>query len=249
VTLVLTFVLGVVAFTAFFWGLSLVIQGWLYSGPADRLPLRALAGGLAISCFLTGWVYANTRLATHKDKYGTLFEFTPSSVREVAEFKAIRQNQSKKETQVDFTWTGEVRSGKFVEKSNNTKEFKLNTSEYLTVALLIPDTGGKEARFDAELEKGAYKTKAEDSNAERWFREKDGSRYLDGKNPRLMLIPSTGALLAALALNFAHFALWILIFWLGLRYQVGHGIIMTLIFGLVTMLIIMPLLFNLNAVK
>jgi hypothetical protein len=249
VTLVLTFVLGVVAFTALFWGLCVVVQGWLYSGPADRLPLRALAGGLAISCFLTSWVYANTRLATHKDKYGTLFEFTPSSVREVAEFKAVRQYANKKENTVEFSWTGEARNGKFVEKKDNTKDFKLNTSEYLTIALLLPEADGKEVRFDADLEGGRYKSKADDPNAERWFKEKDGSRSLDGKAPRLLLIPNTGALIAALAINFGHFLLWVMIYWLGLRFELGHSVIMTIIFGLVTMLIVVPLLFNLNAVK
>lgn len=248
-TLVLTFALGLMAFTALLWGLSVVLQGWLYSGTVDRLPIRALAGGLALSCFLTSWVYANTRLATHKDKYGTLFEFVASGVTEVGEFKAVRQLATKKETTTEFTWTGEKRNGKFVEKGNASKEFKLNTSDYLTVALLIPDAGGQEVRFDAELEGGRYKAKADDSNAERWFREKGGSRYLDGKAPRILMVPSFTALVVALAINFAHFAIWVLVFWLGLRYQVGHSLMLTIIFGLVTMLVVVPLLFNLNAVK
>ena len=248
-TLVLTFVLGVMAFTAFFWGLSLAIQGWLYSEPVDRLALRALAGGLAISCFLTSWVYANTRLASHKDKYGTLFEFTPSTVREVESFKAVRQTVTKRELTTEFSWTGADRSGQFVEKANPTKEFKLNTSDYLTIALLIPEADGKEVRFNADMENGRYKAPADNSNAERWFYEENGSRFLDGKVPRLMMVPSPGALMAALAINLAHFVLWVIVFWLGLRYLVGHSLILTAIFGLVTMLVVMPLLFNLNAVK
>lgn len=248
-TLILTFVLLVFALTALFWGLSVVLQGWLYSVPADRLPLRALAGGLALGCFLTFWVYANTRWATHKDKYGTLFEFTPSSVKEIDNFKAVRKLITKRELITEFVWTGETRSGQFVEKNAPTKEFKLNSSEYLTVALLIPDANGQDVRFDAEMEGDRYKTRAQDSNAEFWFQESGGSRYLDGKNPRLLMIPSTGALLAALALNLFHFVLWVLVWWLGLRYLLGHSLILTAMFGLVTMLVVMPLLFTTNAVK
>ena len=80
VVLILTLVLGTFALTALFWGLALFVQGYLYNQPADKLPLRALAAGLGVAIFLTGWTYLNTR-ATHKDKYGVLHEFVATYLR------------------------------------------------------------------------------------------------------------------------------------------------------------------------
>jgi hypothetical protein len=249
--LVLTLVLGTVGLTALFWALAVSVQGYLYNQPADKLPLRALVAGLGVAIFLTGWTYLNTR-AAHANKYGVLHEFVATSQVEVNEFEAVRQwprlkneKGQPKETTAPFKWQpGGPGGGKFVEADTG-KEFQTNTSDYMTVALLVP-AGGSKARFEAELQDGAYTTRADD---ERRFTEQGGGRFIDARNPRHMEVPSTGGLVVAVAVNVLHFVVWFLAFWLGLRFTVGHSLGLAAAFGAASMLILMPLLFDLNKVK
>ena len=48
--LIILFLVTLVLF-ALFWGGGLVAQGYLYQQPADRLPIRALAGALLVGSF------------------------------------------------------------------------------------------------------------------------------------------------------------------------------------------------------
>jgi len=61
--------------------------------------LRALVAGLAVALFLTMWVYVNTR-ADSKDKYGTFFEFKPTSAKEITQFEAVRYGVNTKDEKV-----------------------------------------------------------------------------------------------------------------------------------------------------
>ncbi len=250
-TLALTLVLGTVALTALFWGLTVVLQGYLYNQVADRIPLRAVVGGLAVASFITFWTYLNTH-ASHPDKYGPVLALdhmmNPTTYKDVTEFEAVRRLGVKdekgqpKETTVPFKWEGDLRTGRFVEPGT-TKEFKTNSSEYVTVALLVPD-GDRKVRFDAVLDDaGRYAT----PNKE--FREEGGPRYIEGASPRRMIVPSTAALVLALAVNVLHLVVWFLVFWLVMRFTAGHAIGLTAVFGGVAMFVLMPLLFNLNAPK
>src|SRR5687767_3279135 len=125
-----------------FWGLALFVQGYLYNQPADRLPLRALVAGLGVALFLTGWTYLNTR-ATHEDKYGVLHRFVATSQVPVNEFEAVRRLGIKdekgqpKEVTVPFKWEPAGAGGQFVEVETG-KKFEINTSNYMTVAMLVP---------------------------------------------------------------------------------------------------------------
>lgn len=257
VTLALTLVVSAVALTALFWGLALVAQGYLYGQPADRLPLRAVVAGLACGLFLTVWTYANTR-ASHPDKYGTVFEFTPTGTKEVSEFEAVRrygkmdgktatwlldEKGQPKETTTKYTWQGEAGGGKFVEAGTG-KEFRLNDANSLTLALLVPDDG-KTVRFEAPVKDGVYATKKEEVR----FEEQGGSRYIEGGRPRQMVVPSASAFALAVLLNVGHFVVWFLAFWLVLRFSAGHAALFVLVLGSVAMLVVMPLVFQMNTPK
>jgi hypothetical protein len=210
------------------------------------LPLRALVAGLLVACFLTFWTYTNTR-ASHPDKYGTLFEFKPQAVRTVDEFEAVRRfaykdaNGQPREETIPFRWQAAGGGGRFVNPATN-QEFRLNTATYMTVALLVPE-GDRKVRFDAVLNGDTYAT------PERRFVEEGGSRFIDGTNPRLMAVPSSSAFVLALALNAAHFLVWLVAFWPILRYSLGHALMLTILFGGVTMVVVMPMLFQMNLPK
>jgi hypothetical protein len=256
-TLVLTLVLSAVALTALFWGLAVTLQGYLYNQPADRLPLRALAAGLGLAIFLTAWTYLNTR-ASHLDKFGVLFGFdhmmVATSTREVDEFEAVRRLRIKdekgqpKEVAVPFRWqAGGAGGGRFVEPGT-AREFRINTSDYMTVALLVPEADGSKTRFEAVTADGTY---ARQGGYVR-FEEQGGSRFIDADEaagPRRMEVPSAGGLAAALAVNVLHYVAWLLAFWLGLRFTFGHALGLAAVFGTVSMVVLMPLLFKVNEPK
>ncbi|HET6574738.1 MAG TPA: hypothetical protein VFG68_14115 [Fimbriiglobus sp.] len=252
VVLVLTLVLGTVGLTAMFWGLALFVQGYLYNQPADKLPLRALAAGLGVAVFLTGWTYLNTR-ASHVNKYGALHEFSATTQKPVDEFEAVRRLAIKdekgqpKEVTVPFKWEpGGPGGGRFVEAATG-KEFQVNTANYMTVALLVPEAGGK-ARFNAKLKDGVYAREGDNIR----FEEQGGVRYIEtstSNNLRHMEVPSTGGFAVAVAINVLHYVVWFLAFWLGLRFTVGHALGLAAAFGTASMLVLMPLLFERNELK
>ena len=81
--LILTFAGLVVGFFAFFWGTTLFLQSSLYNAPTTKLPIRAAIAAFLVGGFVTFWTFVNTR-AESKDRYGTLFEFNPTSSHEFA---------------------------------------------------------------------------------------------------------------------------------------------------------------------
>jgi len=245
VPLVFTLIGLFFALTVMFWGLSLFLQGYLYSEPADKLPLRAIVAGLFVALFMTGWTYANTR-ASHKDKYGTLFEFAPGEVRPISEFEGVRRYNIK---ELDGKWREEMvkftrppGGNTFYETNAPEKQFELSKSTYVYIALIVPD-GDAKVRLETPVsEKFVYE------DPERFYREPDGKRYLEGTDPQRMVIPSAGAYATALALNAGLFLVWLAAFWLVVRFSIGHSLGLTAVFGGIVLFVVMPLLFNSNAV-
>lgn len=245
-TLLLTFLGVSLVVFALLWATAAVLQPYLYSEVAERMPLRAAIGGVAIGAFLTFWTYANTR-AEYLDKYGTLFEFTSTGTREISEFEAVRRLNRKG---ADGQWAEETvafkrlpgRSGEFAEGGDPARKFLTNTASYMTIALLVPEGEGK-ARFEAELDRGgtAYR-----SSTEKVFRERGGRRYIETVAPGVVHAPSRWAMIAAILLNVLHFALWFAVFWPVMRFGSEAALGGAAVFGLVTMLMVMPLLFVAN---
>lgn len=238
-TLALTFVGLVVGLFAFFWGTALFLQSALYNVAAEKLPIRALLAAFLVGGFLTFWTFVNTR-AESKDRYGTLFEFNPTSSHDFTEFTAIRRDANKRETPVSYKKV----SGSYVEVQEPTRPFKMNSADFLVSALEVKD-GDKGVRFDAQLDKnGNY---AGGSN--KLFREAGGRRYIEfGQTnvPSPMFAPSTAAMLGAVGLNVLNFVVWFVALWPVLRYTVGHAVGGAAGLGVFVMLLVMPLLFEKN---
>jgi hypothetical protein len=254
VTLLLILVLVTLVLFGLFWGGSLIAQGYLYNQPADQLPLRAAAAALLVGSFLTVWCWIDRR---NPGKYDTFFEFAPYSTKEFPEFEAIRwtavAGQFKKDEQGNLIETPPTKfkrapGGKtavFVEEGSG-QPFKLNDSRMMTAALLVKvDEAGEPVRFNAVLKE---RTSVPQYTDERRFNEVNGSRYIMADETRLgtVFVPSTGVVAAALLLNLAHFAVWFVACWLILRFGWGHALGFATVFGLVTMLLVMPLLFKPN---
>ena len=237
--LALSFAGLVVGFFAFFWGTALFLQGSLYNTPASKLPIRAAIAAFLVGGFLTFWTMVNTR-AESKDRYGTFFEFNPTSSHNFSEFTAIRRDANKKETPVPHKKV----SGKFVEAQDQTRAFRMNSADFVVSALEVKE-GDKTTRFEAEFDaRGNYK-----GGSNKVFVEKDGRRFIEfGQSniPTPIYAPSRGALFAALGLNALLFVVFFVAFWPVLRYTVGHSIGGAAAIGLFVMLLLMPLLFEKN---
>ena len=74
--------------------------------------------------------------------------------------------------------------------------------------------------------------------------EEKGSRYLQTDQLGVIYVPSTWAVILALLLNLLHFAIWFVAFWPILQFTRGHALALTAVFGILTMLLVMPLLFE-----
>ena len=88
-SLLLIFLALAAAFAGLLFVVSLFLQGYFYEAPADRLPLRALVGGLVAAGFICFWINLNAK-SSSKDKYGTLFDFNSTPTRDYDSFTAIR---------------------------------------------------------------------------------------------------------------------------------------------------------------
>ena len=190
----------------------------------------------------------NTR-ADSENKYGTFFEFNPTGAKEIKEFDAVRYSvNTKDEKTVPFTLQTGTKAPTFADPEGH--KFKLADAGggYVTVALMVPDADGKKSRFDAEMRDEPRVGKVY-STENKLFKEKGGSRYLEGETPNQIFAPSSGTLFLAMALNVLMFVAWFIAFWPILQYLTGHALGLSLVFGVLTMVVLMPLLFKLNKPK
>jgi len=238
--LILTFSVLFVAAFAVVLGLSLFLQAYLYNEPVEKIALRAAVGGLAISVYLTGWIYINTRAATD-NKYGAIHEFKPTASTDVLKFEAIRRNRNKLEISVPYS---KLPTEREFRSDAEKKPFRVNTSDDLTVAILIKEEGKAEpTRFEAVLESELmYDGKLE----KKTFREKGGPRFIEDDAPGSVISPSGGVVAIAIALNLMHLAVWFVVFWLVMQFQWGHALGLATVLGVALTIVMMPLLFTLN---
>jgi hypothetical protein len=263
VTLLITLVLITLVLFALFLGGGLVAQGYLYQEPADRLPLRALAGAVLVSSFVALWVMIDARAP---GKYDTFFRFSPYQTKEFTEFEAVRwvapdgvnlkkdEGGNKAEVLVKFKKGTGSRSNTFVEAATG-EPFQLNSSgksgeSYMTGAILArPGPEAEPVRFDATTREQGSRVNYVTGPEGRQFKEKGGSRYVQADQLGVVYEPSTGAIVLALLINLLHFVVWFAAFWPILQFTRGHAFILATVFALVTMLVVMPLLFERNRAK
>ena len=234
------------AFAAF-WGLALFVQRYLYQEPADKLVLRAAVAGLLLGCFVTGWVYVNTR-ASGANRYGVIHDFHPNDVSgPVPKFQAVRTYpNAKKEETVAFERQVVGGGHRYLDADKRT--FAVNSAEFLTTALVLDD-GGQPVRYEAVMN-GQSQYVGEKYT----FREKDGGRSIelgrpyDPVEPVAVTSPSGGVVFLALLLNVLHFVVWFACFWPVLRFNVGHALGLAAVFTAGATVLLMPLLFQANAV-
>lgn len=258
--LLTTLLLCTVALFALFWGGSLLAQGYLYNQPADRLPLRAAIAAVLVGGFITSWV-AIDRGAP--GKYDTFFEFAGERAVEINEFEAVRWQafpsgnmigfkKNDRNEKVEITSKVKRASGKsggFVDELTG-KAFALNGTmpdgtQYLTGAVVVKGEDGNPIRLNAEV-KEDNRSGAVYVGDVATFKEPKGSRYVRGDQMGRLIIPSSGTVAVSLLVNAILFLVWFVALWPVLRFGWGHALGFAAVFGLLSMLVLMPLLFKPN---
>lgn len=247
----LTLLLVTVVLFGLFLGGGLVAQGYLYQEPADRLPVRALGAAVLVASFLTLWVAIDRRVP---GKYDTLFAFAPYDTRTFDEFEAVRWVSDGSKLKADPSGNlvevkaafkrGQGAKGKTFFEEGTGAEFKPSTTSYMTGAIVFkPDPDAEPVRFNAVLKDGKSSVKTYAASPPR-FQEEKGSRYVEGDFLGVVYVPSTKTVVLALLLNLLLFVVWFAAFWPILNFTGWHAFALTVVFGLVTMLLVMPLLFK-----
>ena len=217
------------------WLAAVLLQGWLYNDLATRLPLRALGGGAVLALFLTGWC------AIYKadpGRFDTLFSFKTEALDQTAaEFQSVRRVGKEEKKPVKYTRGG---TGAEFTAADTGKVWKRSDADGMVVALLIPEKGKTEpTRFTAQLQPdGTFPP-----GGVRYVEEK-GSRYTDEASLGQVYRVRSFAIIGNLFANFLHAVLWVVVFWLGMRFALGHAVGIGLAFWGVTMIAVQPALFG-----
>jgi hypothetical protein len=243
---------------AMFWGLTLFLQRYLYNEPADKLPLRAAVGGLLLGCFVGFWVYVNTR-ASGENKYGVIHEFSPNDVsapvtKFVAQRKKLDTNQKVVGDEAvtferQLTDKGQRYLPTSPKPAGEPKPFAVTASGHYTHALVV-EQDGQQVRYEAVMN-----DKLQYQGAKYTFVDKAGGRTIeisrgleaDPAEPVQVVAASGGAVFLAIGLNVLHLVVWFAVFWPVLRFNVGHAIGLAVVCFAMSTVILMPLLFQTNA--
>ena len=251
--LLLVFAVMAVGLFALFLGGTLVAQGYLYQQPADRLPVRALAGAVLLAGFLTAWAAIDRG---QPGRYDTFFNFSGYSTAEFTEFEAVRWPVERGELKTDaggaqveevvkFKRSAGGKGADFIEEGT-TKPFELMTGRYMTGAIRVQGPGdAAPVRYNAVVTTApGGKAKYYPDAQQRKFVEEKGSRYVETARLGTLFVPSTGTVAGALLLNFLLLVAWVAVVWPVLRFALGHALLLAAVGTLVTMLVFMPLLFK-----
>lgn len=237
-TIILIFALLFFGFTALLWGGTLIVQGYLYSEPAERLGLRATISGAALALFFAFWALLDQQTPGY---YGHFFAFESQERTELDGFTAEREFATGTTKNVEYA-VRRAGPGSRTYLGPDGKPFTPRSTDWLVKALLVKVNEGDEGpvRFEAEMDDGAF---AEPLR----YTEVDGDRFIEGGSIGILTDPQPGRVVINLLLNLLHFVLWFGLICFVMEYHYGHALLMTFFLGLIGMLVILPVLFAQNA--
>lgn len=253
--LVLTLVGVTGAAFAAFWGLSLFAQKYLYSEPADKLVLRAAVAGLLLGCFVTLWVYINTRAGGNR--YAAIHQFEPFQTLPPADtFEAVHTlppgrtpNTLTRTYERVNTPTGQQYLSVPDANTPDRKPLRFMSPDSMITAITLTDPATKApVKFEAVLVNGRF-------GGEKFrFQEVGGGRTIEvsqeAKDPPVAVtVPSGGVVFLAVLLNVLHLVVWVVCFWPVLRFGLWHAVGLAVVFCAAFTLLIMPMLFDANKVQ
>ena len=236
--LLLLLVALTLVFALVLWLGSVFLQGWLYSDLANRLPVRALVGGLVLALFHVGWT------AIYKadpGRFDTLTNFKTETLDGTYdEFQSVRRVGKEEQKPVRFVRRG---SSNDFESTQTGRPWNRSDADGMVVALLVKEKGSDQpTRFDANLDPRTGNFRPPEETR---YEADGGKRYMDlsalGKVYRKRSLAYLGNFFA----NFLHLAVWVAVLWPVMRFSLGHAIGLGLALWGLTMLVVQPILFGL----
>jgi hypothetical protein len=213
---------------------TVVIQGYLYSEPADGLEWRAPAAGAAVGLFFGVWCLLEARAP---GRYDTLFNFSDRDVTRVDQFWSERTGERGKE-EVPYR-RGYSDRGRVIYVDPEGRPWRRSDNGLMTA--IIIEEGGQRRRFEAEMNPdGTFHV--EPNRPLRYDEVGGRGRVMTADAPGEFVTTRYGLLVGNLLLNLAHFLVWFACFWLLLRFQWSHAFGLAVVFWLAFALLVWPVL-------
>jgi hypothetical protein len=209
---------------------SLWIQRYIYNEPSVHILWGAPVAATVLTAFLGFWCHLNYRAADPKSKelpYETIFTSAGSDDASdwVRELWAERGGKRTRYTVYKYN-RGAVLVADYQEETTK-KPFPFEKSVDAVIIKENDDSGPHETRFVTKYDAGRYE-------------EEGGKRYMTMDNFGRIFTPRPGRSTLMVFLNLVHFAIWFLVVWLLLRFQVWHALGLAAVFWLAMTWLVVP---------
>jgi hypothetical protein len=206
---------------------SIWFQGTIYSEPAAGLSWRAPLAAAVLTAFFVLF----RLIAQGENSFNTFFDFSARQTRRYEEFRSVLEQNPPVLYRL-------APDGKYKDASGI--PWKRATADGIVRKIIVKDDG-KEVEFLVELTSDGKFTKNPQSGIqEARYREKDGSREMTENNIGYVTTFRFGMFVGNLMINFAHLFLWFASFWLILRYQWMHALLLAIAAWLPVTLLLLP---------
>jgi hypothetical protein len=254
-TLFLLIVLTWLVLAAFLAAFTIWFQAYIYEQPVGQMYWRAPAAGTALALFIALWVTLDYNAP---GGYRGLFEFTVKQDEEqYKELYAVNQSWQEEKYILKTMPQGPK---KYVREGDN-KELP-----HRPLAVVVIENKQR-VLFAPEVKEGKYELVESGGVSQVVFKDKDGNtsdkpvyktqkdgslRYINAATRREMYEGQFGQLstfrwwwlFRNLFFNLLHFAIWLAVLWLVLKFQFWHSFGLAVVMWLVMTIIIMPPLFT-----
>jgi hypothetical protein len=209
--LLLLLALIAVGVAVLFWVGGVVIQGYLYSQPAERVAVRAAASGVIVAVFFGLWCWLEGR---SPGKFDTLLNFNPDRITTYDKFWTERTGD--RGTQEVPYSRGRDERGRVVYFGPDGRPWQRSDGGMATAIIVEED--GERRRFEPVTRNGAFEDPLR-------FVEVGGKhRVMTGDALGEITTTQWGLLFGNLLLNVAHLAVWFLCLWLVMDFQWPHAL-------------------------
>jgi hypothetical protein len=213
---------------------TLVIQGYLYSEPADGIAWRSAAAGAVIGLFFGLWCILEARAP---GRFDTLLNFSPRDIKVFPQIWSERTNERGK--QEILYRQGRSDRGLVVYLDPDGRPWRRSDNGIMTAIIVEED--GQKKRFAAEMNPdGTFRVAP---NQPLRYVEADGQKRVMTENaPGEVVTTRYGLLAGNLLLNLLHLAAWFACFWLLMRFQWPHALGLAVLFWLTFGVVVWPVL-------
>jgi hypothetical protein len=195
---------------------TLVIQGYLYSEPADGIPWRAAASGVVMALVFGVWCLLEARAP---GRFDTLFNFSPRDVTVFDQFWSERTGE-RGTKEIPYRRGRDAR-GLVAYTDPDNRPWQRSDDGMMTA--IIVEEGGERKRFEAERNPdGTFHI--EPGQPLRYVEVGGRGRVMTEGTPGEIVTTRYGLLAGNLLLNLLHLLAWFACLWLLMQFQWPHAL-------------------------